>query len=399
MEKKRPKSSPPWGTTTKLVVALTAVAIIAALLVHFQYLIPPLLMAFILTYLLHPIASLLNKSTPLSWRASVTVIFLLMVILLISLLTIGGLGLVQQIQSVITLLQNSLTGLPDFVNRISGQVYHIGPFAIDFRHLDLQTFSQQLLSIIQPLLGQTGNLVGTLASGAIQTFGWFAFIMLVSYFALAESGGLHGGILRVEIPHYADDMRRINLELGRIWNAFLRGQIIIFVMTFVVYTLLLSVLGVRYAIGLALLAGFAKFLPYIGPAITWIIMGLVTFFQVYKPFGLSPLAYTGLVILLALVIDQIFDSIVAPRIMAHALKVHPAAVLIAAIIAANLLGLLGVIIAAPILATLKLLGQYTLRKMLEVDPFPEEEQPPAQPSTSLLRQLRNWWESRRRTNR
>jgi predicted PurR-regulated permease PerM len=95
---------------------------------------------------------------------------------------------------------------------------------------------------------------------------------------------------------------------------------------------------------------------------------------------------------LALLIDQIFDNIVTPRIIAQALRVHPAGVLVAAIIAANLLGLLGVVVAAPILATVMLLWRYTMRKMLDLDPWPEPEtQPPPPPASRFLVRLRRAW--------
>ncbi|MDP1780041.1 MAG: hypothetical protein Q8K73_07190, partial [Anaerolineales bacterium] len=69
-------------------------------------------------------------------------------------------------------------------------------------------------------------------------------------------------------------------------------------------------------------------------------------------------------------------------------KVHPAAVLVAAIIAANLLGILGVVVAAPILATATLLWKYTMRKMLDLDPWPEAElHQPLPPPGSRLRVL------------
>src|SRR5574338_666147 len=98
------------------------------------------------------------------------------------------------------------------------------------------------------------------------------------------------------------------------------------------------------------------------------ILVLVTYFQADKLFGMSPLAYSGLVLVTALVIDQIFDNIVSPRILADALKVHPAAVLVGAIIAAHLLGFLGVLLAAPMLATVTLFGRYAARKMFDVPP-------------------------------
>jgi predicted PurR-regulated permease PerM len=117
----------------------------------------------------------------------------------------------------------------------------------------------------------------------------------------------------------------------------------------------------------------ARFVPYVGPAINWVVLVLVAYFQTFKLFGLQPLHYALLVLVLALIVDQIFDNYVSPRILSTALKVHPAAVLVAAIVAANLLGVLGVVIAAPMLATVTLFWQYTMRKMLDLEPWPEAE--------------------------
>jgi len=373
MTEGNPTTSPRWGSMTKLVVALTFIAIIAWLLSRFQSLIPPLLMAFILSYLLYPVASFMKGKMLFSWRAAVGTIYLLLLGLLLSLLTVGGLGLVQQIQSLIRLVQSSLVELPNLVNNIVDWLQTRSPIPIDLNTVDINALTDQLLSVVQPLLGQTGQLLGTVASGAAQFFGWAIFILLVSFFVLSESGGFRGSIIKLQVPGYNEDISRLGRELGRIWNAFLRGQVIVFFMTVIVYFIMLSVLGLRYAIGLAFLAGLARFLPYIGPAINWVILVLVAYFQPFKLFGMEPLIYTLLVVILALIIDQIFDNLVSPRIMADVLKVHPAGVLVMALVAANLLGILGVVIAAPILATLKLFGQYVLRKMFDQDPWPEVE--------------------------
>lgn len=389
MTEQRPVTSPRWGSLTKLVVALTFIAIIAWLLSRFQSLIPPLLMAFILSYLLYPVASFLSRKVHFSWRAAVGSIYLLLVILMLSLLTVGGLGLVQQIQSLIRLVQNSLVELPNLVNSVAEWLQTRSPIPIDLTTFDLNAVTNQLLSVVQPLLGQTGQLLGTVASGAAQIFGWAAFILLVSFFVLSESGGLRRDIIKFNVPGYNEDVSRLSLELGRIWNAFLRGQIIVFLMTVGVYFILLNILGLRYAIGLAFLAGLARFLPYVGPAINWVILVLVAYFQPYKLFGMEPLAYTLLVVVVALIVDQIFDNLISPRIMADVLKVHPAGVLVMALVAANLLGILGVVIAAPILATLQLLGQYILRKMFDQNPWPEEEPvTKSHPTQSILARLR-----------
>jgi len=70
-------------------------------------------------------------------------------------------------------------------------------------------------------------------------------------------------------------------------------------------------------------------------------------------------------------------------------------VLIAAIIAANLLGLVGIVLAAPLLATLQLIGRYTMRKLLDRDPWPPgEDVLPSPRQLRWLLKLRLWWRKR-----
>ncbi|HEX5941755.1 MAG TPA: AI-2E family transporter [Anaerolineales bacterium] len=372
-------TSPRWSPTTKLLVGLVVVGIMAFLFIRFTSLITPLLMVFILAYLLHPVATMISFWLRVSWRAAVNLLYFVILILLIGSLTLGGVGLVGQVQSLIQLIQTIVADLPKYVEALSGQVFEIGPFTLDMRTIDLNAISSELLSFVQPLLGRTGNLVTAVAGGAAEIFGWTFFVLIVSYFLMVESSGLQSDLIRVEVPGYNEDLRKLGSKLSIIWNSFLRGQIFIFVMSALIYIVVLSVFGVRYAIGIAFLAGLAKFLPYIGPAITWVIMALVTYFQSPTPFGMQPLTYMLMVVITTTIIDWIIDNLVVPRIMAQTLRVHPAAVLVTALIAANLLGIIGVVIAAPFLASIMLLGRYTMRKMLDLNPWPPGETIPAQP--------------------
>lgn len=377
-------TSPRWSASTKLLIGFVIFGIAAFLIYRFSNLVAPLLMILIITYLLHPVTAALANGLHLPWKLAVNIVYLLIAAILIGLLTWGGVGLVGQVQSLVNSIQGIIRDLPRYISELSTQVFTVGPFELDMRNFDLNAVSQQLISMLQPLLSQTGSLVGTVAGGAASTLGWTFFILIVSYFVMSESSGLRENILKIDIPGYTEDLRRLGEELSRIWNAFLRGQIIIFLLALVVYSILLPAMGVRYALGIALMAGLAKFLPYIGPAITWIVMALVTYFQPTKPFDLSPLTYMLIIVITTSVVDWFLDNFITPRIMARNLRVHPAAVLIAAIIAANLLGLLGVIIAAPFLATFLLLGRYIMRKMFDLTPFPKKEEVPPPPSIREL---------------
>lgn len=381
--------SPSWNVMTKLIVGLTLVAITAGLLIKFQNILPPLMIMVILAYLFNPAADFLSRRLHLSWQWSVTLIYLVVVVLLLALLTLGGVGLVQQVQNLIVLVQDSLKSLPVLLSDLSGRAWQVGPFSFDLRQLDLSVLGDQLIGTLEPVLGQTGNMVGTVASGAFNFVGWTVFVLLVSYFVLVESDGLWQGILQFNLPGYQRDLERMGLHLAQIWNAFLRGQILVMGLAGLVYVFVLSGLGLSYALGLAVLAGLARFVPYAGPFFLWVVLALVAYFQQFKLFGLAPLAYVLLVVGVAWVIDLIIDNIVMPRIMASALKVHPAAVLVAAIVGLDLLGILGVILAAPILATLQFLGRYVMRKMFDLDPWEGLEEMPQPPS--LRQQFAGWW--------
>ena len=380
MEEKFVKS-PHWSSTTKLLVGLVIIGIITFLIYRFQSLITPLLMIFIIAYLFHPLTALIANGLGISWKAAVNILYVVIFVLLIGVLTVGGIGLVQQVQSLIVQVQAIVADLPNLLASLSGQTFRIGPFELEIGPTELEAITQQVLSFIQPLLGRTGSLVGTIASGAAEVFGWTFFILIVSYFVMSESSGLRGDLIKIDLPGHSEDFRKLGNQLSTIWNAFLRGQIFIFILTYIVYMVLLSILGVRYALGLALMAGLAKFLPYIGPAITWVVMALVTFFQASKPFNLEDraLLYMAIVVIASLIVDQIIDNLITPRILARTLRVHPAAVLVAALVAANLLGILGVVIAAPTLASVTLLGRYTMRKLFDQDPFPAWETTPQPP--------------------
>ncbi len=384
--------SPRWGSGIKLVVSLTLTAILIGLVIRFRNIIGPLLLIFVLAYLIYPIAVRLSKRTKLKWRATVTLLYIVMVLILAGLLTWGGVALAQQIQSLINFIQRSLVLLPDFLNNISTQGIQIGKFVIDLSKYGLTDIGTQILNAIQPLLGQMGSLFGAIAGGAASVVGWLFFVLLVSYFVLVESDGPSGKFFNLELPGYAADFRRMSAELGKIWNAFLRGQFLVIVITILVYMVLLSILGVRYALGLALLAGLARFVPYIGPAVAWTTFGLVSYFQIFHPFGISPLVFTLIVVGVSWFTDVLLDNLVATRILSKALKIHPAAVLVAAIILANLIGFIGVVLASPVVATLKLFFRYILRKLLDQDPWEglEEEETPSQPPRVVAWLLKAW---------
>jgi len=385
--------SPSWGTTTKLVIGLTLVAILAGIFIYYRSIVSLLVLATIITYLFQPLVAFLTEKTRLSWRASTTLVFLLFVILLIGLLTGAGLAIAQQATGLVRVVQEFTNDLPALANELTAFLEQYGIKDI----INLSDLANRLLETIQPLLGQAGSIVGSLATGAAASIGRIFFIVFVAYFILSESQRV-GKISFDQFPEYDYDIRRMTRQLSGIWESFFRGQFIIFVMVFVVYLIILSALGVRYSIALAALTGLAVFVPYVGSWTSSIVLVLVTFLQPGNYFGLLAWQYSIMVLAISLTMNFIFDNYITPRFLGRTLDIHPAAVLVAALVMASLMGLIGIFLAAPVVATLKLVSLYVLHKMFDLDPWPEpevESTPVEFPWFRWSRQLKSWFQQRK----
>lgn len=369
-------SLPHWNWTTKLVVALILAATGMFFLARFQNILGPVLMSFILAYLIHPVSSFIQKKLKISWRGSVTIVYIILALAFIALLTWGGLALFEQIQNLIEFIQNNISELPALLANLASQKLNIGPFEISLAFLNSSDILSQAVNAIQPFLGQAGSLMGKIVSGGASLIFWMVLILLISYFILSETEGEAGRLITLKIPGYQEDMKRMGQELSIIWNSFIRGQLIVILVAVVAFTILLGSMGLQYFFGLALIAALGRFIPYVGAWITWITYGLVALLQNSTPFGLTPFWYAVLIIILALIVDNILDNILVPKVMSNALRVHPAAILLAALIGASLLGVIGVILAAPVLASLQLIVRYLIKKLTDKDPWEDLNEPP-----------------------
>ena len=179
-------------------------------------------------------------------------------------------------------------------------------------------------------------------------------------------------------PGYREDAEQLMPRLRHVWSAYLRGQIILALIIFLTVWIGLTLLGVQNSLALGLLAGLLEFLPNVGPVISAGVTIIVAFFQPSNYMGLPSWQFALVVLALMIVIQQLENHLLVPRIVGGALDLHPIIVIVGLFMGASLAGILGAILAAPIIASLKLFGNYAWRKLFDLPPFPEEE-PPEEP--------------------
>jgi predicted PurR-regulated permease PerM len=364
-----PPASPRWGATIKLLVSLTGLVLVGALLVRFRAIIPPLVIAGILTYLVLPIVTWLHRRAGISWALATNVLFLVLILQLIAALAAAGLAGIQQLQGLFFTVQDFLISLPEQIAALSRQPLAFGPFIVDLTQLDLTPLVDQLLASIQPLLGRVSDLLTFLASGAISLLANLVLVLAVSYFLTIDYERLRGGWSGLSIPGVEEDLRRLQQALARIWHSFLRGQLLVVLTTGVLIGSVMTLLGVRYSLALGVLFGIAKFVPILGPFSAGVVAALVALFQPGNWLGVSPLGHALIVVAAVIVLDQSIDYLLLPRIMGTSLNLHPVMIIVGAIIGASLAGVIGLLLSAPAMATLLLLTRYTFRKLVDLSPW------------------------------
>lgn len=361
--------SPRWGTSTKALVALAGLAITAALLVRFKSIVPLLIVAAIVSYLSLPFVRALHHRARLSWAASTNIIFVYWLALLVVGSTAAGLAVAQQVQALLVTLQNLLEALPAQLAALSAQPIALGPWTLSLTTSDAVPLVERGLSTIEPLLSRASTMVASGAAQAVESVAGLIFILAVSYFLTVDHDRVRSSWRGINLPRYEYDISRLRMALAGIWHAFLRGQLLIVLIMAVLMTILMSVLGVRYAIGLGALMGVAKFVPIVGPFSAGAAAALVAVFQPSNPFGLTPIAFALIVIACTTILDQLVDYLLVPRILGGSLNLHPVIVLVGAIVGATLFGVIGLLLSAPAMATLILLARYAYRKLVDLSPW------------------------------
>jgi predicted PurR-regulated permease PerM len=385
--------SPPWDRSVKIVVAVVTLIAIVAVAATFTDLILRVVAAGIIAYVLTPLINWVVEYTPLKRGTAIVTTYVVLAILIIASGVVLGVSTFRQINNFINSVPDLLEGIVEWFS--TTDVLSIGPFHLEvasiWGSIDWQAIGQRLIATVVPIVNQSGRTILVILSSTVDVITVVLFTFIVSIYLAFEMGRLGGYISRaVYQPGYRRDAERMLFEFNRIWEAYLRGQIILAFVIFLAVWISLTILGVQNAFALGVLSGLLEFLPVIGPFIGTLVAAIVAFFQPTNYIGFDPVVYTLIVIGVMIVIQQIENNILVPRIVGGALDLHPLVVIIGVFMGATLAGLIGAILAAPVLATIKLLSTYAWRKMFDLSPFPEPAQKERPERTSIYRRIFSW---------
>jgi predicted PurR-regulated permease PerM/GNAT superfamily N-acetyltransferase len=366
-------NSPRWSNNTKFIVMLAILAVVGFFLIRFQVLIAPVILTVMTAYLLNPIVHALMKYLRLPRTIAVLALYAVLILLLMALVGGAGLLLQQQLSGVLSAALTFVNSIPAWIGALSAKPVSVGPFTFDLSTADVSLLQNALLPTARDLIGRvTGWMTGA-ASGVASFLGWTVFVFTVSFYLILDMDALQKSLLRMVPEDYKKDAGLLLAKLGPIWNAFLRGQLMLSLIMGTFVGLTMSLLGVRYALILGLIAGLAEFVPILGWYVAIGTEILVALFQPSNWLGLSPVTFTIVVAIAAMALQQFEASFIIPRVMQTHLKVHPVVLIIGVLIGATLLGFTGLLLSAPIIATAGLFGKYIHAKLFNLPPWPDLE--------------------------
>jgi predicted PurR-regulated permease PerM len=383
-----PEKSPPWARTTKIIVIIATLLLLTLAFYLFRGLVRQIVIAAIFAYVLSPLFSYIERHTPIKRSLAVLIVYLLLVVTIATLLVVLGIEIVNQVDGLINDLPSIVADLTDQLVVIASRPIVIGPFEIDLLTIDLTAVRDQIVSIVRGLLGPSSELIANLASGTVSTITTIVFIFIISIYIAIDMPRFGGLIADMATqPGYRLDAERLTGQFSRIWRAYLRGQVILALVIGVMVWASMTLLGLRNALALGVIAGLLEFLPVIGPLIAAIVAVLAALLQPDIPFSLSPFTYAMIVLAVMILIQQIENNLLVPRIVGGALDLHALIVIVGVLAGISVAGVLGAILAAPVLATIKLLGSYGWRKIFDLEPFPDPEPEPPPPSPPLHKRI------------
>ncbi|HOX40627.1 MAG TPA: AI-2E family transporter [bacterium] len=264
-------------------------------------------------------------------------------LLVLTLLAIGGFiyiiipPLVEQVGQLIN-------NMPDYIDRYANLKTHF------------PTIEKGISSLTQNLGDITGSFLSFTASffGAVVTF--FTVLILTFYF-LADEKSFSRAIIPL-IPQEkkilaSDVLNKLAQKVGD-W---LRGQLFLGLIIGLITFIGLTIIGIPYALTLAIIAGVFEFIPIVGPVISGVL-------AVLSALTISPILAI-ITTVFFVILQQLENNLLVPKVMQKAVGLPPAIIIIAVLIGGKLLGISGALLAVPVCAVLFVVVQEwsTLKKL------------------------------------
>lgn len=349
---------PRWSTTTKRLVVAALIAA-ALVVIHLaDRIVPPFVWAAILAFVLAPLVRALEVRA--GWRrtyaAAAVYIALLALLVVVGRLLIPliGVELGQIRRDAPTLVGNAETVINETLVGLGLQPLDV---SLTFRDVG----------------GSAARMVIPFVFGALSLLLEFLLFLIATFFLLRDGPRLGSWLGRQLPATYQSELAPLFRDVNALLGHYVRGQMILIVIMATVTTIGLTILNVPFSVLLGIVTGVLETIPIVGPITAGAIAVLVALGHP-NPFGWGQLAYAAVVAVMYTVLRHLEDYVVIPAIIGRIVKLHPLIVIFSLLAGGAIFGLLGIFLAVPAAATMRLVLIYIRAKLRDEDALAEVQQ-------------------------
>lgn len=351
----------PLSQTTRIIIVVTMLVLAAIAVYVFRNVFTPLVIGAVIAYVLHPVAKWVSKLTrlPHGWATGLIYLVLLAIIIPVGIALVPVaidqlLGITAEVASSVTELQN---------------LSPTSTIMIGSLELDAQLLVEQVTVAITDLLGTVASESIAIVFDAAEILLLLVFTVIIAFYLTRDGEKFIAWIVDLIPAHTRSDADRLLGEISDIWSAFFRGQVILVFIVGVLITGIGYLIGLPRPVLMGSIAGLLEFLPTIGHTI-WLFSALtIALIEGSTWLPIPAWVFAILVVVVQVLYTQFDLNYLIPRIIGERVHLHPMVVILGIIVGAQVGGVLGVVLAAPTIASLRIIGRYVYARLFDIEPF------------------------------
>jgi predicted PurR-regulated permease PerM len=320
-------------------------------LVRFAFLLPAVVLALVVTFVLNPVVSWLQQRGMARWMGSC-----LSYLVLAGLLTLVGFLVIpsmaeqgrQLADDFPAIYDDLVTDLENFGDRIGLEI-------------DLPSYDELRERIEEQQDGFFEDQMGRITEitlGVLETLLLVIVGPVIAFYLLLDLPSVRRSFMSLVPDRQRAEVAYVGRELGRAVGGFLRGQVLVAMIVGVMTSVGFLAIDLPFWLLIGMIAGFLNIIPFVGP---WVggALGVGVALATRDP---QTALWAGLV---ALVVQQIDNHFVSPAVLRVTVRIHPGLIILGLIAGGSLFGFWGLVLAVPVMAATKIVtGHYWRTRVL-----------------------------------
>lgn len=361
-----------------LIGTLLLLGIIGWILLKFWIIVPPVVIAFVMIYVLNPIVTRLEGRGVARWLGSC-----LSYAVLLGVLTLLGYLIIPSIaEQAGDLADNFPTIYDDLAVDLEGFADRVGLSDVDLPDYEELTERISGSDFFSDQLGE----ITDITLSVLETIFLVVLAPVIAFYVLLDLPTLRRKLMELIPGQHRAETAYVARQLGSAVGGFLRGQVVVALIVGVMTAGGFWLIDLPFWLLIGMIAGLLNIIPFVGP---W-VGGTLGVMVALATRDLQTAVWAGLV---AVIVQQIDNHFVSPSVLRVTVRLHPALIILGLIVGAALGGFWGLVLTVPVMASVKIVAGHFWRTRVLGQSWDEAtaeifvERPP--PEESIIGRLRS----------